>query len=124
MSDPLHALGASCPYKGLHLSDWLDRWIEMPKADLARGTSQFLTTMITWVVRTVRSGRRGGDPTGNLGRFCLPESQPVNLFDVLASKVIDILRKRGLVETDRQPTELFRRLVDAFDRTPTRKEGV
>lgn len=119
MNDYLQkAFAAGKAYRGKNLADWLAKWVLMKTPDLEKVNRQFLTILTTWVVKRFAARRKGGVPVGNLGRFALPDSQKINFIEALCAFVILILRKRGLIEADRQPSDSFRRLLDAFDRAP------
>lgn len=123
LESAFRTVAARRPYKGKTLTDWLVRWVEMSPRDIESQNSQFLKTMTTWIFRKY-SGRGGkGVPMGYLGRFVLPETQKVRLFETLTAQVVRLLRKRGLVEVDRQPTKQFRLLVEAWDRAPKQTQG-
>lgn len=109
---------AAKPYKGKAIVEWLGKLIGMPMQDLEKLNRPFLTIVTTWVVRQARKRRKGGIPTGNLERFVLPDDRKLDFVDAFCAQVVLVLRKRGLVEADSMPTDSFRRLLDAFDRSP------
>lgn len=118
MNNLLSAFAATKSYRGKTLVEWLTAWVTMREADLTKVNAKFLAIITTWVVRNFQQRRKGGVPTGNLARFVLPESQKIDFTGTIAAMLVGTLRKRGLVEADSQPTGSFRKLLDAFDRTP------
>jgi len=118
MKTYLDAFSNAKPYKGKTIGEWLAKWIGMPMQDLEKLNRPFLTVVTTWVIQKARERRKGGIPTGSLEKIAFPEDRKVNFVETLIAQVVLVLRRRGLVEADSQPTDSFRRFLDAFDRAP------
>lgn len=113
----LRAFDAARPYKGKSLADWFSKWVTMRETDLTKANASFLTVITTWVVRNFQERRKGGVPIGKLEKFAIPAPQKIDFTNAISSMVVSTFRKRGLLESDVQPTDTFRKLNDAFDRS-------
>lgn len=111
---------AKKPYKGRTLASWLHLFMILAPQTLDQNAGQFLPAMTKWVVEQYREGRKGGVPIGYLEKFALKD-QKMPFFDLLATMVVRILRKRGLHEYDSMPTPTFTKLVEAWDRAKNKR---
>lgn len=110
------------PYRGKTLPEHLGDLLTMKEAELRKESAGFLKIMATWVFRAFASRRKGGVPTGELARFVHPDGVKLDFTRAITVHLVGLLRKRGLVEVDRQTNPQFEQLLRAYD-TAAQKGG-